>query len=213
MRRVLAVGCVVALLVAGCGDDTADTTEGTVGSTTSAVVLGYGDDPVLDLWWDDCAARIWDACDALYVAAPAGSEYAGFAATCGDQIDGTEWCFIANAPRAGPKTPDPDDVARFIDAMNGVAEQAGPEKPGAPTTMAVDERPELDHLLDKISETGEQMRASQEEIIGDLIERDLEPTDLLRLQMELMQMQLQQDVISSGANKTSQGVATLFKNQ
>lgn len=48
----------------------------------------YGDDFVLDTLWDQCAATDPDSCDALFAAAPFGSEYEHFGASCADTRDG-----------------------------------------------------------------------------------------------------------------------------
>ncbi|MDO5495014.1 MAG: hypothetical protein Q4G64_04815 [bacterium] len=45
---------------------------------------GYGTNPTLDALWDDCAAGDMEACDSLYRAAPAGTEYNHFGSTCGE---------------------------------------------------------------------------------------------------------------------------------
>jgi hypothetical protein len=51
-------------------------------------VDGYGDDPVLDALWDDCAAGDDAACDELYRVSPVGSEYEEFGDTCGGSSAG-----------------------------------------------------------------------------------------------------------------------------
>jgi hypothetical protein len=43
----------------------------------------YGDDPVLDGFWDACEAADWRACDRLYFDSPSNSVYAEFGSTCG----------------------------------------------------------------------------------------------------------------------------------
>lgn len=48
----------------------------------------YGGDFVLDTLWDECAANDLDSCDALFAAAPFGSEYERFGATCAEGRDG-----------------------------------------------------------------------------------------------------------------------------
>ena len=52
----------------------------------------YGDDPELDALWDDCAAGDMNACDALYMQSPIGSECEAFADTCGERTPGGTWC-------------------------------------------------------------------------------------------------------------------------
>ncbi|MEE6281773.1 hypothetical protein [Georgenia sp. MJ170] len=53
-----------------------------------------GDDPSLDLLWDECAGGDAAACDDLYWESPLGSDYEEFGDTCGDrQPVGTDrWC-------------------------------------------------------------------------------------------------------------------------
>lgn len=46
----------------------------------------YGDEPVLDLLWDQCAGGNPQACDALYRDAPIGSRYETYGRTCGDLL-------------------------------------------------------------------------------------------------------------------------------
>lgn len=59
----------------------------------------YGDDPALDLLWDECAASGTEACDTLFNESPEGSEYEAFANTCGGR--GVQ---VACAPGADPAT-------------------------------------------------------------------------------------------------------------
>lgn len=65
------------------------TTEGGSTCATEAVdpstANTYGDDPVLDVLWDRCAAEDWAACDALYQESPVASEYETFGDTCGNR--------------------------------------------------------------------------------------------------------------------------------
>jgi len=54
-------------------------------SLPTAAEGSYGSDDNLDLLWDRCKSGTLAACDDLYFAAPAGSEYGQFGATCGNQ--------------------------------------------------------------------------------------------------------------------------------
>lgn len=45
----------------------------------------FGDDPVLDQWWTECAEGSGYACDRLFAEAPVGSAYEEFGLTCGDR--------------------------------------------------------------------------------------------------------------------------------
>lgn len=46
-------------------------------------MAGYGDDPDLDLLWDQCADGLLLACDDLYHQSPIGSDYGAFGSSCG----------------------------------------------------------------------------------------------------------------------------------
>lgn len=50
------------------------------------LVFAYGDDPVLDALYDECAAGSGSACDELFFGAPSGSEYESFGSTCGERF-------------------------------------------------------------------------------------------------------------------------------
>ena len=73
---------------------------------------------------------------------------------------------------------------------------------------------------DAVLEGMQKMKASYDQHV-DKIEQTLIDTDgqeltvqeTMRIQMEVMQMGLQQDLTAKVADKTSQGVQTLFKNQ
>ena len=52
----------------------------------------YGDDPVLDDLYDQCADGDNQACDDLFWQSPAGSEYEAFGSNCGGQVDRTYPC-------------------------------------------------------------------------------------------------------------------------
>jgi hypothetical protein len=54
--------------------------ESKFGSTASS----YGDDFVFDTLWDECASGLLGSCDGLFAAAPVGSAYENYGATCGD---------------------------------------------------------------------------------------------------------------------------------
>ena len=47
----------------------------------------YGDDPVLDAFWDDCENGDGAACDELYFDSPIGSAYELFGETCGNRVE------------------------------------------------------------------------------------------------------------------------------
>lgn len=61
----------------------------------------YGTDPILDTLWDWCEDGAMWACDELFLASRAGSDYEWFGATCGDRVDTDEWCTdLYDAPEA-----------------------------------------------------------------------------------------------------------------
>jgi hypothetical protein len=60
-----------------------------------------GQDPRLDVLWDECADGDLDACDDLYRESPAGSDYERFGDTCGNRTDGGEWCGEESADEPG----------------------------------------------------------------------------------------------------------------
>ncbi|QGG94980.1 DUF2510 domain-containing protein [Actinomarinicola tropica] len=82
---------------ARAGSDQSDSSadEGS-GSTDDAAALPdtYGDDPSLDVLWEECEAGDGAACDDLYMESPVGSEYEEFGRSCGGrQEDGSfDWC-------------------------------------------------------------------------------------------------------------------------
>ncbi|HVR32326.1 MAG TPA: hypothetical protein VMS74_06420 [Acidimicrobiia bacterium] len=58
-------------------------------SKFSSSAAAYGDDFVLDSLWDECESGVAGSCDALFAAAPFGSAYEGYGATCaGTRVDG-----------------------------------------------------------------------------------------------------------------------------
>lgn len=63
------------------------TAEPTASTTTTDPIEVFpftrGDDPDLDVLWDACEAGDGVACDDLFIASPAGSEYEAFGDTCG----------------------------------------------------------------------------------------------------------------------------------
>ena len=68
-----------------CGDTTSDRYGNCAEDTETATRDTYGDDPVLDALWDDCAAGDLTACDALWLSSPVDSTYEAFGSTCGDR--------------------------------------------------------------------------------------------------------------------------------
>ncbi len=74
--------CLVALVatlgLAGCGSSGEPAQLAFVAEPES-----YGDDVLLDLYWEACETASGLACDTLWRIAPVGSAYEAFAANCG----------------------------------------------------------------------------------------------------------------------------------
>ncbi|MCA8998284.1 MAG: hypothetical protein KDA80_14895 [Planctomycetaceae bacterium] len=123
----------------------------------------------------------------------------------------------APQPDATPAI-DGEAQAEFEAAMNGQKADRADAKSGPD---AVSETQPSDMSLgDAILQGLEQAKASHDQhmdrIAAELsVDGDQEMTvqDALRLQFEVMQLQLEQEVAAKVADKTSQGVQTLFRNQ
>ena len=120
-------------------------------------------------------------------------------------------------PRAD--APSDSDVARFQDSLvaptehgTGAGEQAVAS--GKVQEMTASPPPSLG---DSILQGMDKMRGSREahmNAIGELVGKEsLSPQDMMRLQFELAQLNMQQDLTVKVADKANQGVQTLFKNQ
>ncbi len=77
--ETLRFGLAVVSAAEDCGISLDDPTLGQAAS--------YGDDPVLDALYDQCASGQMGACDQLYIDSPLGSGYESFAGTCGGRFD------------------------------------------------------------------------------------------------------------------------------
>jgi len=82
------------------------------------LVVTRGDDPELDVLWDDCVAGYGEACDELAALAPRGSEYLELGATCAGRDPGPGACRLA---------PGPDGVRRPPDPGRGSEQEPAPE--------------------------------------------------------------------------------------
>jgi hypothetical protein len=71
---------------------TTTTTIGTTDSSTGGGDGTYGSDPELDALYDACAAGDFQACDDLYDRSELGSEYEGFADSCGNRNEPQGYC-------------------------------------------------------------------------------------------------------------------------
>lgn len=91
----------------------------------------YGSDALLDGYYDACLARDMQACDKLYLASPAGSEYEALAKSCGETgrvgAVGTCEAFNQDDPIAGELNPQFEVIETFgddpvLDALWGPCE-------------------------------------------------------------------------------------------
>ncbi len=116
------------------------------------------------------------------------------------------------------------DVAKFEQAMqprtdaqpppSGVQPTAQVESAAAPTAPAHTTLGE--NILDGIGRMGENYQAQVDKVQARLestADTTMSVQDAVKLQFDLMQLNLQQDLASKVSDKTSQGVQTLFKNQ
>ncbi len=122
----------------------------------------------------------------------------------------------SGAPQAvGPSE---SDVARFQDSLNAPVDQGalGGEQAASPQ-MVREGSGTSPSLGDSILQGMDKMRGSREahmNAIGELVGKEtLSPQDMMRLQFELAQLNMQQDLTVKVADKANQGVQTLFKNQ
>ncbi|CAM2065481.1 Type III secretion system inner rod subunit SctI [Sulfidibacter corallicola] len=142
---------------------------------------------------------------------------------------------VGDAAKTGPGSlePDPTDVTRFeellaagpngpIDSVNppelNAVSMTEPVAEVAPTD--IEAKPITENLgdiilqgMEKISTTHEGHINNVTKLLDDTSINPLSFQDGVRLQVELMQMNLQQDVTTKVADKTSQGIQTLFRNQ
>jgi type III secretion system YscI/HrpB-like protein len=121
-----------------------------------------------------------------------------------------------------PLEPAPKDVDRFEKALSGekgpgpVSSGTEPLSPAGPSQAAGSQQTLGDAILQGI----EKMKAGQENKVQE-IEKTLEEIgdqpmttqNMMKLQFDLMQLNIQQEVTSKVADKTTQGIQTLFKNQ
>lgn len=120
-----------------------------------------------------------------------------------------------------PAAPDAGDVARFENAMN--AQPDGTAVSGQEAVTEVKQAPETDQPkglgdailegMEKVKETRDGQVEKIEKIIDKADGETMTMQDALKLQYELMQLNLQQDVTTKAADKSTQGVQSLLKNQ
>ena len=118
------------------------------------------------------------------------------------------------------QAPDGEDVSQFNEAMNAPDEVRSVESEEA--AGKIGRSPEVqgaNSLGDAILEGLKRVAESQDvqidkinELVGDG-DKTLTPTELMQLQFEILHLTLQEELTSKVADKTDQGVQTLFKNQ
>jgi type III secretion system YscI/HrpB-like protein len=122
---------------------------------------------------------------------------------------------------AKPDAAAADDVTRFENALGG--QSSGPSPPGADAPADISGSAKVEGsqgLGDAILNGMERAKSSHTgrvNSINKLLEKTgAEPMsvqDTMRLQFELMQLNIEQEITPKTADKSSQGVQTLFKNQ
>jgi type III secretion system YscI/HrpB-like protein len=122
---------------------------------------------------------------------------------------------------AKPEAPAAEDVSQFEAAMQGeTGRQAvsGADAPPEVTRASKVEEPQsLGDAILQGMEKAKEGHTDQVDRINALLDKSgdapMTVQDAMKLQFELMQLNLQQEVTTKTADKTSQGVQTLFKNQ
>ena len=130
------------------------------------------------------------------------------------------------AQQPQPGEVDAQDQAQFEEALNKTTEQqpveqadpsqVDPAQNQQPGEVEPVEPPSLgDAILDGVEKMKSNHDARVDAIEQQLAEADGEMSvqDCLKLQFEVMQMSIEQEVTGKIADKSSQGVQTLFKNQ
>jgi type III secretion system YscI/HrpB-like protein len=134
---------------------------------------------------------------------------------------------------AGKKTAEasPDAVAALDQAMqagNNPAQQAAPQAAEGPTAVSAEQAPDIppveqvagadqptlgERILDGLGQMQHDTKAALDHAQTALNSGDLNAADMMRVQFELMQVTIQQDVTAKVAGKATQTVDTLLKNQ
>lgn len=115
------------------------------------------------------------------------------------------------------KVADAGEVARFEEAMQGSTPDKAAVEPQ--NVSKVQEVSDNRGIGDSILEGMEKLKGTREEkeqAINELLSKQgdtMSTQDAMRLQHELMQLHLQTEMTTKAADKSSQGVQTLFKNQ
>ena len=116
------------------------------------------------------------------------------------------------------------DVTKFEQAMQPRTDAQPPPTAVGPTTQveaivaptAPTHTTLGENILDGIGRMGENYQAQVDKVqtqLENTADTTMSVQDAVKLQFDLMQLNLQQDLASKVSDKTSQGVQTLFKNQ
>lgn len=109
------------------------------------------------------------------------------------------------------------DQSRFEDALNSSVEQTGATADVTKSAAVEGPDPTLGDAilngLEKMKTSIDGRSARIENQLANVNGDDLSVQDCVKLQFEVMQMGLEQELTGKIADKTSQGVQTLFKNQ
>jgi hypothetical protein len=114
---------------------------------------------------------------------------------------------------------DVHDQSRFEDALNRSADSPLEQADGASNSVRHGQNSEAtlgDAILNGLEKMKSTHDARSDRIEQQLISVDgenLSVQDCIKLQFEIMQMSMEQEPTGKIADKTSQGVQTLFKNQ
>lgn len=123
---------------------------------------------------------------------------------------------------AQPQSPQPVEISfhdqtRFEDALR---QPGGQPADGVAETNADNNARRDDSIGDAILDGLEKMKSSHdarseriEHQLTDPSGKELSVQECIKLQFEVMQMSMEQELTGKVADKTSQGVQTLFKNQ
>jgi type III secretion protein I len=120
------------------------------------------------------------------------------------------------------EAPDAQDVSKFEAAMNGQQQNGvGPAEQNAPATAdKVAKADQPGSIGDAILEGMEKVKESRDEgvkKVNEILDKSgdepMDIQDVMRLQVELMELNLQTEVTTKAADKSNQGVQTLLKNQ
>lgn len=119
------------------------------------------------------------------------------------------------------KQPDEADISKFNDVLNA-SQETGQVQPQQTVqeTANVELEPSQKTMGDSLLEGIERSRTAYEGHISNINEmvnkasgEEMTSSELMKMQFELMELNMQQDLTSKVADKSSQGVQTLFRNQ